>query len=41
MVLVHEIPILPFNLFGISMVTHQVQSNKQIQIHKKEMKTKN
>ena len=41
MVLVHDIPILRFNLFGISMETNQVQRNKQSQIRKKEKKTKN
>jgi len=39
--MIHEIPILPFNLFGTSKETHQIQSNKQGQICKKEKETKN
>ena len=35
------IPILPFNLYGTSTETSLTQSNKQVQVCKKEKKTKN
>ena len=30
MVVVHDVPILPFNLFGTSIATHQIEINKKV-----------